>query len=637
MNTKASIRIVILTLLLAISIFLLCGCGLIDPDSCPHLLGGINRDLVFSDYGFCSGAVTYQECFFCMNNNMIPDNVILSCNFEVINSDQGTDENGNKYWGEESRCSVCGLIMHTGEVYYYEGCEMTAIRAYQFISADGEVILEGNYVWGDVDHDWEHTFTLLGESCKDGVFVHALCRNCGKEGTDTFFDHDAADAMWVDKSIDLSKLGMCGEGSVFEIASCPCGEMVYAGLNEAVEINCQWEKIGDSYTDENGELHTVEDMHCSVCDSTIHLDSREIVNEGCCFDYVIDTKIVINDETVVDGSYTRGGEVKHDYEYSYELYGEYCTDGTNYVTILCKRCGDSNRYMSEGHIHDEYDIFEYGMSTNGICSNIYITVSVCPCGMDTSFYFNIDEGCLFDDAPTEFFIDDDGCEHIIIKRTCTTCGLVITEESYYTNRENCESKFYIKKVIEKNGAVLYDSGYQVEQIIELHDYKYEYVLRGESCVDGVSVLATCPDCGHFSTWEQTNHITAVLVESIDLSEYGMCGDVGCYNKYKCICGHNGYIRGELITDESCDWVDLSIGYYDENGDWVDTTESYADENGIVYYVSDYVVCKDCGMVRKKISWAPDESDPIAWSYCKEIVIIDGETVIEYTYPDSTKD
>ncbi len=621
MSCKMIIRSLICIVILLASLTLLCACGLVDPAGCHHILGGVNKRVDLGEMGYCIGTLEYKYCFLCDKTIITEGGIILECEFEIIESDSGEDESGSNYWSEKSKCKNCGLIYETGELEYIEpGCKKTIVRAFRFLTPDEDLILEGNEYSGGESHEFELQYTMLGESCEDGINFYGTCKNCGKESSEAISYH----LEWFDKSIDLSALGMCGEGSKFLISTCICGERTYGSINDAVEDNCNWDNVNTVFTDDEGNEHTVREMYCSDCDSSILFDSVKVFSENCEFYYNVDSKIVIKGETVVDGTYRRGGEIKHDYEYTYTLYGESCEDGTNHMTVRCKRCGDSYESMFEGHAHEEK--IEYDLTNYGICGDYSgFLVLPCPCGLDNALYAYHSEACDVRDTGAGFYVDEQGREVSFMTQTCLKCNLSITIYEYIVPGENCTATKYKQAVLSSDDNILIDTGLVCQGEMVYHIWEETYTTLGNTCQDGILIESSCKGCDLTNSCTVNDHIRDVKETqfNICLTDYGLCGDLFSRFSYEIlICKICNDEEIALCNGFECCWL-TDPGHIRNHNIYYEPEEV----DGVVHYVMESKCCY-CGFSIIEDSYSDGEV-----KMKKTTILKNDEIVFEYTYID----
>ncbi len=439
--------------------------------------------------------------------------------------------------------------------YYY------AIRIY---TAENECLSELEMTSVETQHKYEYTYDLLGDTCDDGVKAVGVCADCGDHNSWSNYGH-ILDYTYI----DLSEHGCCyGElGSEYCVS---CGTVIDIRTN----INCPFDVIESEMIldDEENIIGEISTAICPVCglklvDTTI----KEYLG-NCQYDYHTNAKVYVGEECIFEGNKVRRQE-RHDYEYTYELEGESCTDGVNMV-YTCGECGDTyethvTHHLSSGR--QEIDLSEY-TSCGGTV--VYYGCNVCG---DISSLSHIDLRC--DMEQTEYINSYDDYGRLIseyYRDVCKDCGLVC--EYYYklTHLEECAYGAFETYELYMGDECIFEN--TDEYGVVLHTAEYTYEMIGATCTEGVRIYSECTVCGEASNWTEYDHVDLEYEVDIDLSEYTSCG--GSINVDRCT------VCGEIIRMNSDDLnCNMKEEYYEN------ILDEY--ENVVGFVATD--VCTDCGL------------------------------------------
>ena len=243
-------------------------------------------------------------------------------------------------------------------------------------------------------HEWEYSYKLLGTTCEDGYECTETCTKCGDKSTSTEYYHRTEYT-----ETDLGALGMCG-GSAGETYCTVCKTVTYASAYD----NCWWEFV------ENVDGYDI--YECQDCGATKKQKISNVQN-GCEIDVTETIIYIVNGKEIFN--YTnRYTSSSHDWESSYEMFGNTCEDGYT-VTEYCTRCGQNYSWESSGHEkggEKETDLEEFGL-----CGGILAEDCCCICKVTT--YINLDAyECYWETV-----------EETDTTRTqkCSICNAILTE------------------------------------------------------------------------------------------------------------------------------------------------------------------------------------------------------------------
>lgn len=394
-------------------------------------------------------------------------------------------------------------------------------------------------------HELKYEYDIHGDTCKDGCTIYTTCNNCDYtyENTRYWCDID------YDAEIDLSEYSSCG-GTVGAELCTVCG---FTYRINYMEFNCNMEdKVATDITDEEGNV--IGTTYTSTChDCGLVLISKEWIDRHTACEY-----------TEYNGTYIYKGDVcilecvrnwygvDHEYKFTYEFDGNTCEDGY-YVTRYCSKCNDSARYHDWGHRTDWKEI---NMEELGFCGG-YICEYYCSiCETIVNTYIE-DYFCWWEYVNTNA---DGGAVY-----ECHDCGATKVLYTTIEKDDDCmctqtEITIYIinDKEIYKNEEIHYYTQ---------HEHKYDFVMYGNSCIDGYTVITTCKDCDFYETSEYDYHTSFTAFETKEL--IGCCKDHYITVEH-CPCGQDRYI----------DFSHYSFRYDDE---------------------SNMYICDDCGLAVSSIT------------------------------------
>ncbi|MBO5845315.1 MAG: hypothetical protein J6Q77_01590, partial [Clostridia bacterium] len=508
------------------------------------------EEIELSEHGACGGAIHVRECP-CGEYKEI--NIDHDCRMETLSEDK--TDSGYSY---VSRCAECGLTITRENGSEKVGCYVQWYESVTVVIGDKAIFGPEIYITGKEDrHNYEYTYFLQGESCKDGVITVATCKDCGESyETESYWCNDMLVAEYR-----FDEHGACAYGCI-SVYSCPCGAQSYVNF----DCGCAYESEWDNYVDGNGVAHEVETLFCRSCGLQI---VRDVYGEknGCEVLYYTTYTVTIGDKTVVDGLMTQTGRnYNHNYETSFEMYGESCEDGV-VVHRVCSDCGEE--YTHDIFYHETFLVEGYDFNDYGACGKDgYLYIYSCACGEKGSVEYS--DGCVRY-MGEETVIDGNGVTHNVATYSCPKCGLHITVDSY-DEKDGCYRYKYNTYTVKVGDTVIVDKLQCLYSLYDEHDYEQEVKLMGESCEDGVFVNSTCKTCGYTTSEEYFWH------KEIDHAQISFEGNGCCDARieiYGCACGYNGY---------------ANINF---NGKQRRST--YEDENGVQHILYTYS-CNSCGIV-----------------------------------------
>ncbi len=501
-----------------------------------HEKGGSSVEIDLSEYSSCGGTIHANCCLVCGCIIDVND-MDIHCDIEDGTMEQIVDENGVTHYITTSTCPDCGLVFATDEWMVQEAS--CVVRCYEsmYVYVDEECIFELIYVWSEADHDYVYTYEPDGETCDDGYKVICYCTVCGEN--DEWYSSGHRNESF---QIDFSELGGCS-GILYAERCSVCNEIMYI---KDWNVGCELDEPEPvEVVDENGITHYVSTQICPDCGMQFVIDEWETVGSSCVSTEHVLLTVCSGGNVVFAYEQTYENQT-HEYEFTYEKQGETCDDGY-YVNKYCPNCGESDRYYGSGH---QTEWIEIDLAELGLCGG-YIEESYCAI-CDTEFYSSIHDRCYWECIENT----DDGNQVF----ECEYCGatrLITFHES--EKDEDCQYTYTETYVFIVDGEEVYRKAHSYTR--ESHDYKYNFIMNGASCMDGYIVVVTCGDCDMYSTEESYYH-----------------------NYYDLFNVDNGY--------DCCDEHYVEVGgcpcgyYYDFK--FNEDTFTYDDE------LSTYV-CEDCGL------------------------------------------
>lgn len=412
--------------------------------------------LNLADYEGCEGTIRGERCDVCGKIMYLDmDNARITCKIGDENPDGTTTE---EVTGDDKithtiitmRCSECELVFVQDSWTIVESQCVTTRYAKITIYSGEEVLVEYTMIESEVNHNIEYSFKFQGETCEDGIEVTEHCTVCDFRNIYTSWGH-----VGRERKIDLGKLGLCG-GYIYEHYCLACGEIMDRGESE----ECSWVHVEQP---ENGEL-----CRCERCQAEkLVLETIGDKDENCNYVRTVSTVYYKDGKEVYrfERSYR---ETSHNYELSFELQGESCTDGYT-VTYTCQDCHDTR--TENRNTHDTYYAFRIDGSNTACGKNHDVMFSECPCGLEYSY--SVGEGFVFDEESGTY--------------KCDACGITI---KYSTDRVETDCSVTETFTFEaKYGETRFDR--TKTKTYANHEFKTEEVKT----VDGVvSIVSTCEKC-----------------------------------------------------------------------------------------------------------------------------------------------
>lgn len=501
------------------------------PRSCEF--AAIYKTYDLSKYDLCVDEMDGAACA-CGGYSVIWNNGMYEAhNEEEVDFKYTETDNLETYW-TKYECSDCDLVWEITEVYKYveDSCEVKYSVKSEYKVKD-VIIAKELYSRTEMWHDDEVlSYTLMGDSCEDGIHFVEACKDCGR-----VYEYDYRDEWHPNlfvREYNLTDYGFCG--GIVHVESCACGEEQHVyEYSEPGQNACLWDYW--KY-DEKTNSNTYKCRNCGMYKQ----DSENgTLIEGCLYRYTIQVDYMSDYEVLFTAKVSRE-RYNHDLSYEYNLRdGATCKGGVD-VTETCKDCGHTSTWYTEPWEEDEHCYFqteEYELADYGFCGG-WITHQECPCGEIDEWYSNIYGYCDWQHL-------DGNCDGASW-RQCTRCHNIISEYYEQLSKENCN-------VTRRDIITLYDAN---ETEILCLDYITKYknhnmVARFEldngatSCNDGYMVYQTCEDCGFESSYHefaQDEHHYTYVVDRVDLSDTGLCGGVVEYRE--CACGKESYVSKETV-------------------------------------------------------------------------------------------
>ncbi|MBO5363662.1 MAG: hypothetical protein J6A46_04975, partial [Clostridia bacterium] len=462
----------------------------------------------------------------------------------VYNGDAYTDvqaidgnENDHEYmpiWKSDDdqhwRECICGAKTDLGNHEYGEGI----VYSYPTCVKNGKMVYYcvtcGDGMEEEIPATEEHAY-------KNGV-----CMFCGK--VEAACDHKDAG---IKKTVDFAQIGMCG--GTIEVTTCDCGEKMFIPMELMESENpfgCRWGRgEQDMGENEDGSQWMSATQNCLDCGVTVSIYATAKPTGACGMFVAYEMNFIMN-EKVELSLFLEMTQEYHDSERTViDMKEAYGACGGKIEAYVCVNCGYIDHFS------------------------------------DMDMYCNVSE------SEPEQFEDENGLLHQRMTMTCVDCGLSYVQEMWVEEISACESTTYGIMQILKGETVLFE--YVMEENYSNHQWEYEYVLLGETCDDGCSFTAYCPNCQETRTGTSYGHGDSEYV-TVDMAEYGAC--------------EGGIIRGNRC--KACGSFEhteyMSPACKVEQGE----PEQFKDENGLVHTIMT-MTCPDCGVKYVADMWQETRS------------------------------
>lgn len=482
------------------------------------------------------GTISYRKCAVCGKVELLDmDN---TCDFEVTDADSYTDGDGVVHETSTSVCKNCGLTVKYVGTSTTDGCITTRVSTVT-ISRGDTVLLTCEQMNTDNTHDYEVKKYLVGDTCKDGVYVVNTCKKCNEE-----YIYRGNFCASTSTIIELSDYGFCGG----RIEHCIC---------DVCESE-SWEKIGGDPC--NWEPQSMEDGYevyqCSSCGGTRKEKVTQTPIDAC--HTKIETTYVYQGTTGDPITFTTTETVEnHDYNWEYRLNGETCKDGWT-AAGTCTVCGDDSISFS-GSSHD-YEAQDVYLSQYGLCGE-HLLISECDICHNKSVSIGYSE-CDWEHQGT----DANGYDVY----ECSKCHITKLEKQTTSDKDEHCYITYERTIIYRNGA---EELYRITAVEKWSDHNYSYTYDPEtpdcSSDEWYDYIATCKDCNHTENGSTHGH------HRTDFNRVPI-GDCGC-----------------CVYEDICDICKETVSYWPDDSDcsWGAFTT-----NAEGYSVC---VCSECGLIRWK--------------------------------------
>ncbi len=464
------------------------------------------------DYGLCGTEVYVNEC---------PCGAVSDCS---TYTGEGCNWMWYKYDSETGadwyQCSDCG-----GSYYYVygeqtkEGCYITRDCNIVYFDKDNKEVLnvEGRQRWSE--HDYEVlSYTLLGDSCNEGVVENVRCKDCGYESRQSYQWHKGM----IVKEYHLSEYDACGDAVVY-YQECYCGEEKSLIWNE-IYADCNIFLTTNDYVDGEGNHHNVEVRACTTCGLRIEENKVSERDASTCKENITSSVVIAVGDALVDSfTYTHTID-SHDYEETVTLLptSTDCEDGIK-VVKTCKDCQYSTWHTTHWHYEAEVPGSRIDLSTLGSVCGGYVVQTKCACGEYSSLEL-ADTECDLDSTYETPWLGDDLSSQSTAEsyfypyhyetgyiKTCAVtdpeqCGFAIRGCEYFIwDKENCRATKYTTWQL---GYDKTTGEYKTEITVadfERTYHDYEYTVTSEETSQGTveTRLNTCSVCGSTHSYINT--------------------------------------------------------------------------------------------------------------------------------------
>ena len=489
-----------------------CGAERFD---CDHTVLTEKTLVLGEDVGTCDGVIVYKSCACGEVKELI------NSSFYDVQCKPERDHYENEYIGADgvqysemsAYCTECDFFIRVLYSRESDGCNVVYREVYTVKVGDVTLIDDLVATYTEASHNRSERTKPISSGC-----------TCGSE--------------------------------IVEYYCIDCGEVTEA----TVRINCKNPEYGEGGAGE-------KTAYCPDCGHTVEFIAGEEKLGSCTVRYKETVNVYDGSELVYTFTKYHHEEQRHDYETSYELVGDSCTDGVK-VKNVCKSCGYEIVMMNGGHVWADK-----GESVHFGCWGDYAVGTCAVC--NESVIIHIQLGCLGEHAEYETFTDNNGIVHEMIDYTCKICGYRIFKDTYaIEGDEPCSyDRYTVYEVYDPDGnLVIYneenDTGYD-------HDIEDRYEAGPDGCLGGWTIHSECKNCDYVKSYTGMGHMHTS--EHIDLSDLGICGG-DAYEYYCRICGGGRYIAVENIYCKA----EL-------------VSETAEDVNGVRHTVT-VRECRECGAV-----------------------------------------
>ena len=542
-----------------------------------------------ADYGACDGYVSVHACPCGQERNV---EWYSDC-VEYVETTEYVDDNGITHSVANHVCEECNTAVIIDQYNVKEDCQRNHYVSFNITVGDNVILADYTYC---STVTYEHDFVVTYTETDGSYTVTAYCDVCGLGQED--------DAVLTPISVEMERHedGQYYYDYTFTPDTTATYSIrSYADRDTYVRL---YEKVGE-------ELNQIDSDDDSI-GNQFYL-SRTLTS-GVTYVYRIGF-YGYDEEGTISFVLTEGenlDDCRHNSDsYSFSIFltdSGKCEDGVLRGQI-CNLCGQArNVNVSYSHNRTWYNI---NYSDYGACGG-YIEYRACDCGYVSSV--NEYMSCSYTSENTSY-VDDDGVEHSVYTRRCTTCGLVFVRDQY-TVQEGCYTYTYRTYTVSINGETIVElDGYRSLNS-ENHDYEYAFEFENPdapNCEDGVRVRVTCANCD-YSYEDYTSYHSTYQKEYYDLADYGACG--GYVRVYECPCGEDHYLE----WNNGCSHQSA--------------TTQYVDDNGISHTVRTYT-CNTCATVVVRDSFNAKEGCQRNSYYTYTITVGETEIVTDYTYIYST--
>lgn|GEM_PF-5365033 len=437
-------------------------CGKAKGDACDH--SELHEETVdFGELGYCGGHVTYQTCE-CGEVKLIDEESFdIECNIANMSREYKMVEyKGKEYQAQVATCKECGfnysMLMISQEQI---GCTTTMKAYILFADKDGNYYLETSYEYSSTNHRNTKEYVLTYEGTSLAI-SYQKCMDCQEVTSIDVIDKENV-LVWTDEDVVISPT---------------TSKHIETGVYSTGNVKVVKTYIGEYLT-------------------TCKVQSEETI------------EVFEGDKLVVSKSETDIVEL-HNWEITYELVGESCSDGLN-MRRTCTRCGLSQPGYTEGHPHEELvkkqlDFSKYG---NGSCGAVinYSECGVCHDasfeGGDASRLMSI-HNLKIEGAPTSVTVH--GVDGMRATGVCADCGIKVIMTQYAINHSACSYTQYIDvEYYDTDDTLIVKFSKIYLQYVSEHDWHYENVSFLDSdlgCEGGVIYDKTCSKCHETQTMKE---------------------------------------------------------------------------------------------------------------------------------------
>ena len=420
--------------------------------------------------------------------------------------------------------------------------------------------LVATYVYSDfaLNHQYQTSYELLGDTCDAGYRESYKCVYCGEGYSDIKYTHQT-----INHENDCYIEGYCG--SSVHTSSCSiCKELLSIDFYD----NCSW-----IYYDDVTPYYM-----CQWCGALKWETVNTNVIDKCHLETIVNVHVEFNGEVAQDFTRTINEET-HEYIYTRSMFGQTCMDGYE-VYSSCINCDHSYTLTWYEHMITYTEI-----EHEELCGDIIFYKQKCYF-CDYTIYQAI--------AENNVYFSGSDPDHLYCSNGC--CERVIT--SGYESTDGCLANVTKTYSYYHNGV--YIDYYSEEYTDYVHDLLVTYIIygNGTNCTEGYEQMTECLNgCGYYTIITGKEHeIYDNYVASPGCGGYyifnqcNICGSAVSYESTCCIFEESYNENGKCIETCTLCGIEKITTNYDLGSDGC-ISRSYTNiqliYNGEIFYENNF--------------------------------------------------